>query len=347
MKKVITILMLLALCLGLCACGGSGESVELPTKPAQSAPQKQPVADGTSGEGQETTESTGETHPWDVEFNEADYDKFEGIRDDGDVITWKENGFSSDTRRQVVYYHNGDIEDTYYYRSWLPSHSYWWGADGSYRESYYLDNGRFEIMDGETASISYGTMVYLKQIDPDGTEYETFYDENGTPTFSSYKEANGSYSEFYYFENGNTSKYFYDNPATGEHIEQEYFENGSPKKYVSDNSEAGTHSEQEYYESGNAKKSVYKDSAAGFSSEQEYHENGNMKQSKSWSAEYTSEQRYDEDGYCTYLYSKDAYNEVELITDESGKLVKYIENGTVYENDAIPDWVASSYNFRG
>ncbi len=318
MKKGIAVLIMFALCLGLCACGGSAESVELPTKPVVS--ENQP-ANTASGEAGETTESTEDKYPWEIEFREEDYFPLKITAPNGEKITsYRIGGIFGMEVRYYCEYPNGDICDEYYYPSGNKSHSYTWGADGSYSESYYLDNG---YTDPEKQIIYMGTVVYEKNIEADGTESELVCDENGNLTFSAHKEANGTYSEYYYFENGNMSKSFYDNPNTGEHEEGEYFENGNIKRYVLDNSSTGESSHQEYFE------------------------NGNFKYNKNQSPEYTQEERYDEEGFHTYWYSKDANYEIELIADETGKLIRFVENGTVYENEAIPDWVAGSYNFRG
>ncbi len=320
MKKHIAALIIFALCLGLSACGGSADSIELPTKPQQSLPAEDP-RNGTAEESTEAQDPTAETYPWEAEFNEEDYVKFEITAPQGEkIITWREGTIFGREAREIYEWTDGTISDSYYYSSGNKSHSYTWGADGSYSERYYLDNGYTDL---EKRMTYPGTVIYEKNIGADGTESVLFCDENGNLTFSSHKEANGTYSEYYYFENGNMSKSFYDNPNTGEHEEGEYFENGNIKRYVLDNS------------------------ATGESFHQEYFENGNLKYNKNQSPEYTQEERYDEEGFHTYFYSKDANYEIELIADETGKLIRFVENGTVYENEAIPDWVAGSYNFRG
>lgn len=319
MRKGIAVLVIFALCLGLCACGGSAESIEQPTKPQQSLPIEAPK-NAAAEESAEAQDPTGETYPWETEFNEEDYVKFEITAPKGEKITtWREGTIFGREVREIYEWTDGTISDSYYYPSGNKSHSYTWGADGSYSESHYLDNG---YMDQENQIIYTGTVVYEKNIQADGSAREFFSNENGVLTHSVVQQADGFYADTYYFENGNPSKHVYYDPATGEQ------------------------GEQEYYENGNLKYSVYKN-ATGYCSEQEYFDNGSLKYSKNQSPEYTMEDCYDEEGFRTYFYSKDANHEIEMITDESGKLIKYVENGTAYENEDIPDGVAESYNFRG
>lgn len=351
MKKIIVSLMLLALCLSLCACGG--ESAELPTRPAQTGTPKLPAMDSVPGETRSSsepsapadgTESAEGKYPWEVEFNEKDYVKFNVTAPGGEKITtWKEGSMFGTERRYLCQYPNGDILDEYYYPSGNASHCYEWGADGSYSESHYLDNGYTDLGEMKTYV---GTTIYQKNIYPDGSWNETHCDENGTVTYSASLDTEGTHWEYYSFEDG-TSRDVSNNPNTGKHAESEYYANGNMKKSISHDPEAGVYSEYECYENGNVKKSVYKDAATEYCSEQEYYENGKFKHIKSQSAEDTSEERYDEEGYRTYYYSKNADWEIECIADESGKLVKVTENGTVYEDAATLAQWAANYNFRG
>ena len=95
------------------------------------------------------------------------------------------------------------------------------------------------------------------------------------------------------------------------------------------------------------KKSVCKDPVTESSTEQEYYENGKMKRIKTQTAEILSEERYDEEGFRTYFYTKNADYEVELTADETGKLIKVIENGEVKEDETTLAQYANSFNFRG
>ena len=368
MKKYIALLILLTLSLGLCACGGGTEDIEPPTIPQQSLP-NEAIQIATIEQSAESQDSTGETYPWETEFNEEDYIKHELTAPNGDKITtWREGTISGREARRIYEWTDGTIEDSYYYPSGNKSHSYTWGADGSYSEFYFLDNGYY---DADNRIVYNGTVIYEKTITADGTEIIMNCDENGAISFSSTKEADGTYSEYSYFPNGNPSKNIYDNPNTGEHSECEYHENGSTRKVISDNPNTGEHFECEYYENGNTRRTFYSNTSTGeYSeyeyfenckpskgishnpntgeySEYEYFENGNFKYNKVQSQEYTIEERYDEEGFRTYYYSKDARHEIELIADETGKLIKFTQNGKVYENEDIPGHIAGVYNFRG
>lgn len=367
MKKIISILLVLVLHLSLYACGTDVQQA------GGAAVQSKPVIGGhtqkpASGEVVESTESTRETYPWEVEFNEKAYVKSTVTAPGGiKITTWQETGMSGRERRTRYENTDGSIKDDYFYPSGGVSHFYQWDADGLYMEMHFLDNGH---MDPETKIMGAGTNIYQKTISVDGSETERFFDENENPTFYSAKSADGFYLEEQYFEDG-TCKTVREDPATGERTETEYYENGDVKKNVSNNEQTGTYSEYECYENGNMKKCVYKDPATGYSEEQEYYENGNMKKSvckdpvtessteqeyyengkmkriKTQTAEILLEERYDEEGFRTYFYDKNADYEVELTADETGKLIKAIENGEVKEDETTLAQYAISFNFRG
>lgn len=342
MKKYIALLILLTLSLGLCACGGGTEDIELPTRPQQSLP-TEVTENATTDQSAESQDPIGETYPWETEFNEENYVKFEFTAPDGEKITtWREGTILGREARQIYEWTDGTIEDSYYYPSGNKSHSYKWGADGSYSEMYFQDDGYTDLAKHTTYS---GTVIHEKTISADGAEFEMNCDENGVVSFTATKEADGTYSEYSYFPNGNPSKNICDNPNTGEYSEYEYYENGNARKVISDNPNTGEYYENEFFENGNVKHSVHKDST-DYYTEQEYFDNGSLKYTKIQSPEYTMEERYNEEGFRTYFYSKDANYEIELIADETGKLIKFTENGKVYENEAIPGHIAGSYNFR-
>ena len=139
MKKSIAVLLACILCLGLCACSprdvlaNAGilekevEPVILPDVPEQIAPSTVPATDETYS-GTETADPTGETYPWEAEFDETGYDLLEERFNMGRTITWHKNFMPY---CQVTYYNSGEITDTYSYPSGLPSHSYGWETDGS------------------------------------------------------------------------------------------------------------------------------------------------------------------------------------------------------------------------
>jgi len=102
MKKTIAILLLLALCLWLCACG---EEVVLPAKPAQVQQNENQSAASKSEAMEENAEITGETYLWEAEFNEKDYVKFNVTAPGGEkVTTWKEGSMFGTERRYLCRY---------------------------------------------------------------------------------------------------------------------------------------------------------------------------------------------------------------------------------------------------
>lgn len=321
MKKITAILLILALCHGLCACGG--KDIELPTKPVQAAVPNQSASVPQSNtdaavESSEAIDPTGETYPWEAEFNGEDYISFEMEAPNGDKFaTWREGSIFGTERRNLYEWTDGNIEDSYYYPSGNCSHSYMWYADGTFVEQHFLDDGYIDLEKKMTVS---GTVVYFKQINPDGTWNETHCDENGKVTYSASLDANGAHWESWTLEDG-TIRDVLDDPSTG------------------------VHSESEYYANGNIKRSVYKD-AAGNYTEGEYYENGNLKYMKNQSPENTVEERCDGEGFRTYWYSRNENWEIELISDETGKLVKVIENGTEVQDPAIIAQYARDYNFK-
>ena len=323
MKKCIAVLTVLLLFLGLSACGCT-ESIELPTMPQQMAAPGLPAEDPNNKASEESTDAqdpTGETYPWETEFREEDYFVYVHTEPKvGKFTNYLEGNMFGTCVRTVSEYKNGEISDTYFYPNGVNSHSYTWYPDGSYVEYHHLNDGRIDLAERKTYL---GTVIYQKSIAPDGSWYEYRSDENGIPVFSASMEADGTYWEAYYFESGNCSNEISYNPSTGERWETEYYENCDSKKTVFSNSQTGEYTQFEYFE------------------------NGSMKNCKSQSPENTQEERFDEEGFHTYFYMKNADSEIELISDESGMLISYMDSGTVYESEDIPDWVAGSYNFRG
>ena len=301
MKKIFVLLLALALCAGLCGCGGKAE-IEVPTKPIPSAAPSQSAevsqsSTDAAAENTEALEPTGETYPWEAEFREEDYVKFEYTAPNGDKgITWREGSiFGTERRNLYEWAESGNIEDCYYYPSGNASHSYTWGSDGSYHEAHYLDDGYIDLENRITHN---GTILYEKNIYPDGAESEYLFDENGCPIYMINTSADGIYSETYFFENGNMRKSIVDDPVMGEYLDQEYYENG------------------------------------------------NLKYSKYQTPEQTIEERCDEEGFHTYYYTKGPDWEQACIADETGKLVKVVENGVVKDDAATLAQYARDYNFK-
>lgn len=275
----------------------------------------QPTNLPTSETPENSDEPARETYPWEAEFNEEDYviTKYNV----GDKITYyREGSVFGIVRREIYEWMDGAVSDSYYYPDGTLSHDYWQFANGDWQENHYLNNGYVDV---QNQTVVQGTRIYTKTIKPDGTEYETFCDDNGEESRSIGRYPDGGYYD-YDAKTGITTG---GNVNTGEYYEQESFENGNVKRTYSYDPATETHFESEYFE------------------------NGAQKYNRNQSPDYTIEQAYDEEGYCTYFYNKSAEYEIECISDETGKLVKLIENGTVYEEEAALAQYASGYNFRG
>ena len=108
----------------------------------------------------------------------------------------------------------------------------------------------------------------------------------------------------------------------------------------------GIYSETYFFENGNMRKSIVDDPVMGEYLDQEYYENGNLKYSKYQTPEQTIEARCDEEGFHTYYYTKGPDWEQACIADETGKLVKVVENGVVKEDAATLAQYAIDYNFK-
>ena len=342
MKKTITLMIILSLSLGMCACG-AGEQ-----QPDGSAAQNKVVAGGktqntVSGEAAQTPDPTEELSIWETEFQEEACKTHQIVAPTGEKITFFNGPVPGSNMwpevRRITEYPDGTVVDEYRYPSSFLSKSITTTPDGSCTECHYLDNGYRE------GDIWYpGTLIYTEVTGSDGYYQESRNDENGIPVSDIMRYPDGSYSESYYYDtysisiNGNTN--------TGERSESEYYENGVIKKSISNNAQTGAYSEYENYENGTMKRSVYKDPAAESYTEQEFFESGKIKYSKNQMPDFTCEERYDEEGYHTYFYSKSADEELECICDETGKLIKVIQNGEVKEDEATLAQYASSYNFR-
>ena len=250
MKKSIAVIVLLALHLSLCACGGDievptrpAEAVTTPTRPESAAAPEDPATEAT----EEATESDEGKYPWEVEFREEDYVKFNFTAPNGDkIVTWREGSVMGMERRNLYEWADtGTICDNYYYPSGNLSHGYTWCLDGSYSESYHLDDGYYDQQTGTTYN---GTIVYQKNIYPDGTKSEQFFDESGNPARMITISPDGIYDETEYYENGNIRKSIIDDPVKEEYQVLESFENGNMKHLKFQTPEYTT--EEKYDEEG-------------------------------------------------------------------------------------------------
>lgn len=184
------------------------------------------------------------------------------------------------------------------------------------------DNGYREIEADGSVIDHLGTIAYYKIINADGT----------------WKEYQRSDDDSSYYEILQNSDGYY--------REERCFENGARSNCVLIESETGIRQEEAYYENGQIKNYCYEDSPAGTLNAAEYFENGNLKYYKYQSPENTTEECFDADGYRTYFYNKTASVEIELTADDTGKLIKVVENGKTIEDVATLAQYAQSYNFR-
>lgn len=333
MKKFMIMLAALMLC--LCACGSEGSYAD-PSAPT--VPRSQTALEAGSGDVQESTASISQAQPWEAPFREEDYVRVETATPEGETITtWHEDTDSGPIVRKVSRLPGGDVTDYYYGPDENLTHLYMHCANGIDVEN------RF--------SAETGTLAYVKQVNPDGTEDETWYDENEVPTSSFRKNADGSVSETYYAPDGSLSKDVYRNPATGEYIEQEYSGNGSRKRAVFYDPAKGMRSEAEYYENGNVKCATSEIAETGFFSEQEYYENGSIKRVKNFSSDDTYEAQYNEEGYCTYCHSAYSFAdgtpyEIECFADETGTLTKVLQNGEETDAEEVISQCIRDFHFR-
>ena len=187
--------------------------------------------------------------------------------------------------------------------------------DGSSEELHYNWDAIYTNL-----NIHPGTVVYEKHVTADGQ-----VTEEGWPLPETIYEADGSWWEIEKYEGGNTLKTHYskdwtvlesivDDPVNGYTIETEYYESGVTKKDVWTYTNSTQYRCNEFYENGLTKTSftIYEDGTE-------------------------IEDQRNEQGYYTYYRRKDQYGEREYFAGENNELVKYVENGTVYEGDAIPE----------
>jgi len=211
-------------------------------------------------------------------------------------------------------------------------------TDGVIYEKHYYDYGSIRISitrfpDGSSSEIHHdadgfmdgpvdhpGTVVYTKNVAADGQ-----VTEEGWPLPETIYEADGTFWEIRKEPNGTVSK---------THFTKDWIR----LEESVENAVEGWTIEFEYYESGQTKKRdwTYTNSAQCFRTE--YYENGLTKTDFTIYEDGTEiEEVCNEQGYYTYYRRKDQYGEREYFAGENNELVKYIEEGTVYEGDAITD----------
>ena len=233
---------------------------------------------------------------------------------------------------------DGYSVDIYYYVSGNIQKDIGTLSNGEWHETHYMDDGY--IKDGVSHP---GTVCYSKLLQASGEESELFCDENGVKQFGWVRSVDGSYSE-YYWANGKFTRTVHEN-ADGSSSESIYDENGKETVTI-DTNKNGERTELHWYPNGGIQKTVCTNAAGTDRSEQEYYENGAIKRELIQNEEWTSEQCFDEEGYCTYYRYMTGEMTEECISDETGKLVKYIFNGEIKEDPETLAEIAARYHFR-
>ena len=245
---------------------------------------------------------------------------------------------------------DGSSFETHYYPDGNISKDITRNADGSYCEFHYANDG---TVDTKTMTFYPGTLIYQKEVAADGTvlyEYAPEFREDGTYV-DTFVADDGTVYETTYGAGGKIVASRAYNETTGWTQNTEYYESGLPRKSVTDDPSTGDHTETEYYdiqltatvkETGYeytytvTKSSLYQNSQTGAYQLQEYHENDMEKYTHViMSADYEWERKCDEEGNILYERNFNYGRETEFF-GEGGVLVKYVDNGTVYEGDQIP-----------
>lgn len=318
MKKILALM--IALLLLLCGCG------------QETAP-KQGEQDAAVNQQDQTAETTAE-----------DYYVEEKTTEDGThIIIYRDGGpegavvkayctYTDGTTSEERYDSEGNLEymtwsvidgsvfETYYYPSGNIAKNISKMADGHYYEVHYMDNGTYD----EKTGVGYdGTITYEKSVTPDGYVDEKTYDieEDGT-RWDTEEWEDGTIVKTHYGAHGALLERIQDNEATGDHTEITYYENGSEKTRDSYHADSKQRIYLEYYEDNAVKYSLIEG------------ENGSK-----------NEEKINEAGYTTYYFENfNNTRDCEFFANDTGELMKYVENGTVYEGDAIPSSAREMFN---
>lgn len=317
MKKRIAPVLAFVLCLSLCACGQ--ESTPTQSEETVAATQPEQTVE-TTAEGYYVQEKTLEDGTVVTIYRDSGPDgavvKAYCTYTDG---TTSEEQYDSEGNLNFIIWNDteGSVYEQYYYPSgnlkkFIENH-----ADGSYTEVHFMDNGTFD----EATGIGYdGTITYEKYITADGEVEENTYDieEDGT-RWETEEWPDGTVIQTHYGARGSMIEQIQDNQATGNHTEITYYENGNEKSRHSRYADRGMDSHIEYYEDGSVAYSLLTDDGG-----------------------YKREEKINEIGYTVY-YFESSLN-MEFFANDTGELVKYVEAGTVYEGDAIPDNARETFN---
>ena len=240
---------------------------------------------------------------------------------------------------------DGSVYEEEYYLNGTPSKCIVTNADGSYSEYHYADNGYYNA---EEQCYYSGTMTYMKDVAADGTviyerSAELKFEEDGSYWETATMD-DGTVSECHFSAEGVLIEDRYTDGTTGVYSETTYGENGNVVYSFFDDPQYSTQTETEYYPNGNIKKmsTTHTDSEAFDITE--YYENGFLKYEYYEHEDGTgSEDKYNEAGFLVYSHIIDLYGEFEYYGDDEGNLLKYVDNGTVYEGTAIPSWAVEGF----
>ena len=328
MKKVLALMIALMMLL-LCACGQEAASAQdvqggstVGTEAQSAEKQQDPIAE-TNAEGyyvqeKKLEDGTVVTVYLDGGPKGAIVKAFAAYTDGSK----SEEGYDSEGKLEYMIWNDADgsVYEMYYYPSGNMEKNISKMADGFYYETHYMDNGSFD----EKTGIGHdGTITYQKTVTPDGQVEEITYDveEDGT-RWDTDEWEDGTIVKTHYGTNGYPIEQTMNNEQTGDHTETTYYENGSEKTRDSYHAGQKLRVYLEYYEDNSVKYSLMEG------------DNGSK-----------SEEKINEAGYTTYYFENfNNTKDCEFFANDTGELVKYVENGTVYEGDAIPSSAKELFN---
>ncbi len=325
MKKRIALMLAFVLCLSLCACGQEAAPDQKEQDTSNLETQAQSATAETTAEGYYVQKKTMEdgTNVTIYRYGGPEGAIVTGFLVYPDGAQAEERYNSEGVLEYTIYIDvDGSTYETFFYPSGCIAKDVMNSADGSYSEVHFMDNG---TIDEETGVITSGTICYEKYVTADGQveeySYDITVDDDGT-RWNTEEWDDGTVVRTHYSANGMPIEQIQDNEATGDHTEIKYYENGSEMTRDSYYADHGIRSYLEYYENGSVKYSLL-----------EYDSGGK------------SEERINEAGYTTYYYDNfDNTSDKEFFANDVGELVKYIEDGTVYENSAIPSSARDIFN---
>lgn len=185
MKRILAFFLAVLCCAALTACAES----DPPTQPAQpDGTQSTDIQNDTSAEPGDATEAT-EAEDEFVPTPTEDLLQDEWKEADGShTLAYSEKKWMGKIQRRIRTYPDGTVEDiSYYPDTALSKVRITTRPDGYYQEIHFLPNGT-----QAQGALEDGTIVYFHTRYADGSESESFYDENGNLTLSIQREADGS-----------------------------------------------------------------------------------------------------------------------------------------------------------